>query len=130
MSMLERNSCTPCCSRAKVFFHASRYSLQVSPSAIPTNMPTTPRNSLVTHEDRFPDSILQDLPASWPCFFRHARIPASSSEFVTPSRTKCICTPSFSTSRLRLSSSKNSISSYLNPVAFCSLVKCVILLPG
>ena len=43
---------------------------------------------------------------------RHSVTARSNSSAVTPSRTRCIITPSCSTSRLRLSSSKNSISLY------------------
>lgn len=58
-----------------------------------------------------------------PCLFLQLSIPASNSLLVTPSRTNCIVTPRLSVSRLRFSSSKNSMSAYGKPVDLCSLAK-------
>lgn len=51
-----------------------------------------------------------------PCLFRQLLIPLSISSRVTPSLMSCIVTPSTSTFLLRLSSSKNSISSNSMPL--------------
>lgn len=67
---------------------------------------------------------------SRPFLLLHSLTPLSTSKALTPFSTKYITTPKLSTFRFRNSSSKNSISSYAIPLAFCSFPKCNFLSPG